>query len=151
MGKYYALDGGDEPKWTFVDSETTMFAHGPAIARDGTTYIVGAKGKGLIAVNPDGTKKWVFPTEDSFGCAPFIDGNAAIYICDGAFKGTVDPFDDTNQYGQSFLYAIYPDGSLKWKFEFDERIMSAILADDDLIYVTSAAGTLFAIGDAEGV
>jgi len=69
----------------------------PAIGQDGTIYI-GSGDDNLYAINPDGTKKWAFTTEDNIVSSPTIGDDGTIYI------GSDD---------RSFL-PINPDGTKKW-------------------------------------
>ncbi len=55
----------------------------------------------VIAINPDGTQKWVFsPTNGAAGPIPSIAADGTLYV--GSFGG--------------ILYAINSDGTPKWQF-----------------------------------
>ena len=61
------------------------------------------------AVNPDGTLKWVFETEDGVESSPAIGSDGIIYF--GSYDG--------------YLYAVEDNGNhglLKWKFKTDGPI-----------------------------
>ena len=54
------------------------------------------------------TIKWVFAAKDGIASSPIIGHDGTIYIGAGwNFRGVTD----------SSLYAIHPDGSLKWRFK----------------------------------
>lgn len=84
----------------------------PSVADDGTVYAPAHTGE-LYAFDPDGTQKWVFQTDEaqfstsSVQASPTIGSDGTIYIGTWTF-GT---YTDTVH-----IYAVYPDGSLKWKF-----------------------------------
>ena len=89
----------------------------------------------------DGTIKWTFEADGAIESSPIIDKNGVIYF--GAHDG--------------YLYALNPDGTLKWKFNagpsvYDKRwnvtksIMAApAIAKDGTIYIYSSANYLFAV------
>ena len=54
---FYALDKNGEPIWTYVTDDARANVAGPTIANDGTIFF-SSIGKGLYALNPDGTLKW---------------------------------------------------------------------------------------------
>jgi hypothetical protein len=54
---FYALDKNGVSIWTYVTDDARANVAGPTIANDGTIYF-SSIGKGLYALNPDGTLKW---------------------------------------------------------------------------------------------
>ena len=81
------------------------------------------------AGNPDGVEIWRFKC-DSVEGSPVIGDDGILYFGD---------FDD-------YLYALYPNGTLKWKYKTDMWIWSApAIADDGTIYVGSWDCGLYAI------
>ena len=89
-------------KWRFYLGEYCCSS--PAISSDGTIY---AGGNGLYAINPDGSLKWMYPTEYSEYNAPSVDSDGTIYIV------------STEHWGIGSLYSINPDGTLKWRYKID--------------------------------
>ena len=84
----------------------------------------------LYAINPDGTLKWNFETEDWVISSPAIGRDGTVYV------GSRD----------THLYAINPDGTLKWKFETEDYVTSSpAIGDDGTVYVGSDDGYLYAI------
>jgi outer membrane protein assembly factor BamB len=75
--------------------------------------------------------KWIFKIDHGmFFSSPAIDKDGIIYI------GGYD----------RYLYAIYANGTEKWRFKTDEGIESSpAIADDGTIYVGSNEGLLYAI------
>lgn len=126
--------GPDKPDYMW--SKTIGSGHyssSPAIAVDGTLYF-GSEYYQIYAVNPDGTIKWSFSTEDKVDSSPAIGIDGTIYV------GSHD----------SYLYAINPDGTLKWKYKTDRFTQSSptiasdgtIYLGSDKLYAVNADGTL---------
>lgn len=90
----------------------------PAIGSDGTIYI-GAYKDNFFALNPDGSEKWRFTKEgEEFRSSPTIAQDSTIYV--GAvfdLKPVLNVmYNRQMDYGVPKLYALNPDGSLKWQF-----------------------------------
>ncbi len=115
-------------KWSFHIGDWSDSS--PAIAEDGTIYVTTQHDDKLIAVNPDGTEKWVFPLE-GFSCEPTIEKDGTIYV------GT--------QIGE--LYAIFPNGTMKWKYETGNGLIvrSPAIGNDGIVYITSCDSNLYAL------
>ncbi|UCF13480.1 MAG: PQQ-like beta-propeller repeat protein [Thermoplasmatales archaeon] len=77
-----------------------------------------------IAENP-GYEIWRFRTKDTADCSPVIDNDGTIYI------------------GADEFYAVYPNGTLKWKYDVPYRIFASAPAIDEngIVYV----GTIWAM------
>jgi outer membrane protein assembly factor BamB len=104
----YAFDESGRLKWRYEDWEYNDFAEvgqrNVAIAQDQTLYIY--VGFDLYALNPDGTRLWIFDTGRSgtpCGASPVIGSDGTIYAI----------------LGDNILYAVMPDGKLKWEFYLD--------------------------------
>lgn len=83
------------------------------------------------AANP-GIEKWRSPTSNWCFASPVIDANGIIY------------------FGSVYLYAVYPDGSLKWtfydKYNFGDYGSHPAIAEDGTIYIaTTFSGLLYAV------
>ena len=78
-----------------------------------------------------GTPKWIFTTKDCIWSSPAVGADGTIYV------GS----DDYN------LYAINPDGTLKWAYPTGVQIMwsSPVIGADGTVYVGSADRILFAV------
>ncbi len=98
-------------KWEFegVKHDST-----PAIAEDGTIY-VGAGGDNvyLFAISPEGQEIWKFPTDLFAGGTPTIGPDGTVYVASSIFSG-------------SFLYALTPDGTLKWELKPAEQLQGVV-------------------------
>jgi outer membrane protein assembly factor BamB len=118
---YSTADNPYDEVWRFETDgwvETT-----PTISNDGTIYFGGNFGGlpyYLIAITINGSYKWKYKANNLImGSSPAIAEDGTIYI--GAW-------DD-------FLYAINPDGTLKWKFNSKDNIASApAIGEDGTIY-----------------
>lgn len=102
----YALSPAGEERWR-VELEDPAPAHvevqrgsSPAIGTDGTLYI---GGRGLTAIAPDGSVRWVYPGIIPGGveglATPVVAGDGTVYV------GST-----------SALYAVTPEGLLKWDY-----------------------------------
>jgi len=81
--------------------------------------------------NPDGLEKWRFCDDHWMDCSPVIDNNGIIYI--------------SNTWG--YLYAIYPNGILKWEYVLNGQVIgsSPAIAEDGTVYIGSWDARLYAI------
>jgi outer membrane protein assembly factor BamB len=144
----YAFDASqDQPIWNspvgaFYDGH--LIDASPAIGPDGTIYVgsdpYGAWGQTPVlvdtnfwAINPDGSLKWAFETDDGVESSPAIGPDGTIYF------GSYD----------SCLYAVTDSGSagvLKWKFKTDGPVDGSPAIDGDgIIYFGSRDSTLYAL------
>jgi outer membrane protein assembly factor BamB len=117
--------------WKYRVGEDVLLS--PAIGQDGTIYVRGRMNF-LVALNPDGTEKWTINLGSSLShtyMSPSIGPDGTIY--------TFGLMDD----GPTTLYAINPNGSVKWVFgdiQFnDETIrMTPSIGQDGTIYLTGS-------------
>jgi outer membrane protein assembly factor BamB len=105
----------------------------PCIGDDGTIYFGTCRGSNegeIIAVNSNGTIKWIYPTGSYIYSDPAIGDDGTIYI------GSDD----------SYLYAMNPNGTLKWRFKTGSFIKAPpSIAEDGTIYIGSYDSYLYAI------
>jgi len=110
-------------KWKFATGDVKG---APVISDDGIIYVDGGD---LFALYPNGTKLW----NHNFGVyisSPAIGHDGTIYI---------GSYDDN-------LYAIYQNGTVKWKFATGDNILSTPAIDDNgIIYFGSWDGYLYAL------
>jgi len=163
--KIYAINPDGTVKWQYRTKGTII--GGPAIDRDETIYI-GSMDSYFYAVNPNGSLKWKFKTDDCIKGPPSIGTDGTIYIGsydgylyalfpDGSLKwkcrigyGTetnpsIGP-DGAIFVGGEELYAVNPDGTLRWIFELQSNEIifqsSPAISADGIIYVgTNIDGT----------
>jgi outer membrane protein assembly factor BamB len=112
----------------------------PAIGADGTVYFAAENNHNtagnLYAVSPaDGSVRWSFPTGGGGNISsPVIGDDGSIYFGSG----------DNN------LYAVNPDGTLKWKFSANWSVSSSLaLGGDGTVYFGSGSpdSHLYAVTD----
>jgi outer membrane protein assembly factor BamB len=122
----YALNPNGTLKWKY---ETGHYVKGPpSIADDGTVYI-GSWDDYLYAFYPtNGTVKWRLEIESGFEVNPSIGPDGTIYV--SAFS----------------VYAINPDGTIKWTFPFLEDTefthqSSIAISADGILYVGTLSGS----------
>jgi outer membrane protein assembly factor BamB len=175
-------------KWKF---QTGTFFDGhcvdssPAIGPDGTIYVgtdpYGAAGQTPVpvttnfwAINPDGSLKWMFETEDGVESSPGIGPDRTVYV--GSYDGYLYAIKDNGTEGvlqwkyktndaidgsptidadgtiyiasrDATLYALYPDGTLKWTFQAKDGFESSPSIDDKgYLYIGSFDGNFYCIG-----
>ena len=130
--KLYAFNPDGTLKWN-VGASGGSIDSSPAIADDGTIYFGTMRGfdKGdIIAVNPNGTVKWVYPTGYYITSDPAIGGDGTIYIGSG----------------DTYFYAMNPNGTLKWRFKTGDVIKGpASIAEDGTVYIGSFDDYLYAL------
>lgn len=85
-------------EWTFSDAEG--FSGGPAVAADGTVYVLSSTGT-LHAIDPDGSDRWSASIPAGGVGTPGLDADENIYVSDklGA------------------LTSFTPSGELRWRLE----------------------------------
>jgi outer membrane protein assembly factor BamB len=133
-GKFYAVNSAGKIQWETKLSSLYGAYGTPSIASDGTIY-VGCGGT-LYAINPGGDIKWSILLDNSWQGAsiaapPAIAHDGTIYV--GA--------------GDCAFYAINPDGTEKWRFQFkfsSNIFTPAAIAHDGTIYVGAPDGKLYA-------
>jgi len=144
--KLYALNPGGTVKWEFIlGGRMGGILYSPAIASDGTIYMIsgGAKMPGAVggdkfwAINPDGTAKWSFTTGDAMYSAAALADDGTIYF--GCTDGN--------------LYALTPEGKEKWRFNTGpdavkrDSIFDSVpsIGPDGTIYIGSRDKNLYAL------
>ncbi len=173
IGELRAYDASGKLKWIYPT--LGLIRATPLIGPDSTVY-VGSKDGGLYAVNPDGTLKWVFFISDGITSSPsFSNDNTTIYFgthnlgvfavgVDGVMKWRL-PVDiatsapspavasDGTIYlggygagGKSKMYAINPNGTIKWVAPTPGQIRSTVaLGSDGTLYFGTRDGVFHAL------
>ncbi|MFO7791773.1 MAG: PQQ-binding-like beta-propeller repeat protein [Candidatus Saliniplasma sp.] len=95
----------------------------PAVGEDGTIYIV-TREFTLVAVNPNGTRKWTFEFEESEPPFEWTEDSSPNIGLDGTIYFNL----------KRKLYAVNPDGTLKWKNDLGGRHSSPVIGEDGMIY-----------------
>ena len=120
----YAINPDGTLKWkhktNYID-----YSSEPSIGSDGTIY-VGGSDKRLYAFDRAGGLKWCFEANGKVVSSPLVGNDGTIYVL--------------SWYHNWQLYALTPDGSLKWKFLEEVGTYSRNLA-------IGADGTIYVGGD----
>ena len=149
----YAVDATGKLLWrattlwgdTNLTYQIQYIRSSPAIGQDGTIY-VGANGFSygfisdvlktfngmLLALNPDGSRKWAYLIPSFVFSSPAIGQDGTIYI------------GSDNSGDVASVYAITPDGALKWTYDvIGGRAVrsSAAIATDGTIYIGAKSST----------
>gem|GEM_PF-754876 len=102
-------------KWAFQTKDYYQET-APVIGADGVIYI-GTGDYRIFAVNPNGTKRWEYYLGGPVWTAPAIGADGTVYVsCDGQ------------------LFALSPEGILKWKVE-NGADLSPVIGQDGTIYI----------------
>ncbi len=119
---FYAFTDTGEVAWQGdIGGWTTPFRSSPAIGQDGNIYFVR---DGMWSLTPDGYLRWIYPFSWFAGEEPAIGPDGTIY------GWSYD----------SVLYAVRPDGSLKWaSYSMGPTGLSANM--DGTLYVGSQGST----------
>lgn len=129
--------------WTFRFSDNQqLFAVKPAITNDGTVYVsyidpssTDPNSGGLAAISDSGELKWRFSA--NVASTPTIDQDHTVYFGTGNYTMKVGP------YIKSSVFAINPNGTLKWEYEVDGDGLFHKIFVGDYVYVSSG-NTLYA-------
>ncbi|UCF13712.1 MAG: PQQ-like beta-propeller repeat protein [Thermoplasmatales archaeon] len=149
--KFYAINPNGTLKWKFnagepfpiidmqgYETEKAILSS-PAIASDGTIYFTSFSNY-LYALNSDGIEKWRYPVHVyvDVWSSPVIGPDGTIYVGSQQYP----PGETTNIQYEGILYAINPDGSLKWKFNSGSSGMPAspAVGHDGTVYAAGGAG-----------
>jgi len=127
FSKISATNPNGTEKWSVLSSHG-----GPAaivIDSDGTIY--NNDYNYLVAYDSNGIKKWEFETEEEeWAHTPAIGSDSTIYFGSN----------DTN------LYALNPDGTLKWKYQTGSWVWNTPVIDKDgNIYIANSDSALYSI------
>lgn len=140
QGSLYALSPDGTLLWEYDVGNQC----GPVtVAPDSTVYVSAGAGDGtLTAVAPDGTRKWVFAgvpewqdLQDPSGATLGTDGT--VYL-----TAASNPLEFGNV---GHLFALAPDGTLKWFLTDKSMTYAPAVAPDGTIYAFSDDGILHAV------
>ena len=138
-GKLYAVSPAGQVRWTFATGDRIWST--PAVAQDGTVY-VGSDDDHLYAVDgKTGAQKWRFRIGQCDSSAFGPEG----VRCDADGGPTLGP-DGTIYLGGDGVYAVWPDGTLRWKLATPQHVSVApALAPDGTVYAACQDNALYAV------
>jgi outer membrane protein assembly factor BamB len=138
--KVYAVARDGTLKWSYATGDIIFSS--PAVAHDGTTYI-GSDDDHLYALTPaDGKPRWIVQLG---ACPQRVGIGPEASRCDVDAGPTVGP-DGVIYTGGDGIYAINPDGTLRWHFVTNGHVSSApALLPDGTVVAGSQDNTLYAI------
>ncbi|MBI2863558.1 MAG: PQQ-binding-like beta-propeller repeat protein [Chloroflexi bacterium] len=150
--------------------DTDEFRYSPAIGADGAIYVGSLKGR-MFALNPDGSQRWTFTVNGGWDSGPAIGADGTIYVGGSVYSGTsetqlfaIDPAgklkwtvtlgtsvisapaiaaDRTIYVVSGKLWAISPDGSVRWTFDKYVPWSSPTIGPDGTVYIHD--GQLYAV------
>ncbi len=131
-GNLVAVWSSGKLRWSYPSDLSFGLGSAPVVGDDGTIYITSIRGQ-LLAVSPDGKRRWIWGDEglvSDVPSSPAIGADGVIY------------------FGSSYSYfnAVNPDGSTKWSrltVNNDSYSAPAIGADGS-IYFGAATGKVHA-------
>lgn len=138
----YALNPDGSTKWTYSLSANGLSGR-PALASDGTLYVINRGEPTLYAFSSTGSLKWTFATTSPARIgSPAIASDGTIYV--GAY------YDGTHTGTYGAVYALNPDGSVKWSFNIPKinyilSISAFAIGSDGTLYFGTSEGRLFAL------
>jgi large repetitive protein len=160
-GELFSIGPDGKVRWTAQTGPTIKSAS--AIGLDGTVYNPTSDGK-MYAVSPQGQVKWSFDFGQHLGPTPLVvsptpgpggGGGGSAGIGSGA-SPTVAP-DGTIFIGanNSNMYAVAPDGSLKWLFEAERELAGiwttpVLSSDASTIWFGANKGGVYALNTRDG-
>jgi uncharacterized repeat protein (TIGR01451 family) len=141
----YALYPNGTVKWNISGAASTDIENAPTISSDGTIYFSMADkdqtNTYLYSVNPDSTINWMFPLYTDPANLGVVPTTCPAIGPDGTIYLTTQIMDGTSQ-NDSNLFAINPNGTLKWKYNFYLSSQSSPVIGKD--------GTIYFGADSEG-
>jgi outer membrane protein assembly factor BamB len=156
-GKVYALDASGQKRWTFVTNDL-VFSSPAIVGNLGTVGAMQATGKttasAVVYIGSDddhlyaldaltGTVRWRYKIGS---CRELRGVGPEASRCDVDAGPTVGP-DGTIYTGGDGIYAIRPDGTLRWRFPTGGHVSSApALLPDGTIVAGSQDNLLYAVG-----
>jgi len=159
------VDSAGTVLWSWPSNSSLSISHSPVIGRDGKIYFA-CYSDSLYALNPGGTLAWGQPLANSVNSAPVVDldGNILVATTRGSAPWHLRSFDpdggvrwydtlagdadfaspavgpDGTIYvgANRYLYAVLPNGTLKWRDSLAARIQCCpAIANESTLYVVA--------------
>jgi len=132
-GHLHAISADGMTQWVFPAGGSIQSS--PVVGLDGTVY-VGSRDGCVYAIGQNGVLLWRYKTERDVVISPVLDSQGFIYVASGS------------------IYAIHPDGTLKWVF--NTRVGSSlhhevfwqskvVVGANDDVYCASQSGNLYSL------
>ncbi len=140
-GSLYSISKSGELKWRFKTKDRIWST--PAVTVGGTIYI-GSDDDNLYAVDSkSGSEKWRFHVG---ACANPLGFGPEGSRCDADGGPTIGK-DGTVYLGGDGVHAVWPDGTLRWKFATAEHVSTApaISQNDVMLYAGCLDDSVYAI------
>ncbi len=144
-GRLYAVDPDGSERWSVVvmrhmGASSADVNSPPSIGPDGAIYVLG---RGLFAINPDGSIRWHFHSRtSSYRTTPILGADGSIYLASGPAVTALD--------AQGRLLWDYEPGNVPWD---DHFLASPAIGVDGTIIATSVSytdgGTIHGIVETE--
>jgi outer membrane protein assembly factor BamB len=123
---FYALNRDDSVVWSY-HLESHIVESSPVVGPDGTVYLAATNpqtgGGSVVALGADGSERWRYEVGSRLPFSPALGADGTLYV--GARNGN--------------LYALNPDGSLKWLTPLGAVSSSVAVGADGTIYLGSAS------------
>ncbi|HEX8967629.1 MAG TPA: PQQ-binding-like beta-propeller repeat protein [Chloroflexota bacterium] len=161
-GKLFAIAPDGRTLWTAQTGPTVKAS--PALGQDGTVYVASMNDH-LYAVQPpaagqaEGSVRWAFRFGDYPGDRALVTAAVPPPGADGVGSGATPAVgsDGTIYVGadNSNMYAVTPDGQLKWMFEAEPEVAgiwssAALSADGQTLYFGANRGGVYALRTSDG-
>ncbi|TKJ43197.1 cell surface protein [candidate division TA06 bacterium B3_TA06] len=130
---FYAVNPDGSLKWKFKTGSFIFSA--AAIGEDGTIYF-GSEDRHIYALSEGGKLKWRYKTDIWDFSSPVVGADGVIYIGPGEGCSLLRLISNFRLRGKPFIYAINPDGTLKWKYRVRSNISDPTLGADGTLYFT---------------
>lgn len=170
--KLLALSEDGATKWAFYFSTDVgggFYYEGiwidylsPVVGLDGTIYAFGTitykeaedsdyyDEPVLYALTSDGVFKWriILHTDSEYGgitefCAPAIDAEGTLYALAVTYNAIWG-------WDKGRVFAVNPDGSLKWRYNLDSWVYCNVTLYDGVLYFGDSNGDLYALNTTDG-
>lgn len=132
--RLYALNPDGTKKWEAAPTVQPCYSVG--IGADGTIYAGSYEAYSLCALGADGIQQWAFSAARPCVSPPAVGPDGTIYATSNA---AIIALPDTG-----YLYAVNPNGTLKWQLD-DCRSPAPAIGADGTMYVRSFFGKLYAV------
>ena len=129
----YALYPNGTLKWRYHLLDIWVWST-PAIAEDGTVYVGDFEGN-FYAVATNGSLRWYYTVPglgNSIASSPAVAPDGTIYF------GSMEP-------NGGHIYALNPDGTLKWRYPTGWITSNPAIGSDGTIYIGSSDHYLYAM------